>query len=879
MRIFKPLQLGLLTRPYLHRGRHQMGVTVMAFARMPRGDAALAAEPLLLPEAELWKLAGEVLDEDEALDLGVPKPCAEFLASGRAYSHDPASPGRCAVLVQVAGKEKHLLVTGRRAWVGDQTTEPEAVDGVPVDWRHAYGGPAFDENPVGIGAAEDARGIRLAPQVEAVDDRMMHPHGACQPAGFGPISPTRPRRFALSGKYDPGYAQNAFPGLPDTLDPHFFNTAPPDQWFVGQPALPPGAAYRIGNMHAEHAVQEGRLPRWQARAFVQRHGETGLDEVLLRNTTVWFFPDRECMLLLYQGAVPIATDDGSELALIMPALEQEGAPRELAHYLRTLARRQSPNDGAVYALVDADLVPAGLIAPPPEPEVQPRVANQRQRAVNLKRDMLDRVKEAGLDPAHYQLEADPAQAASTAEDLPAQLRLIRRRTRQARAQALRQRREARSRLDEAFQDAPAGSGVDTAALADAMEGSGHGSGHRGPPRLDGGSLNSLLAMAREAQRRDPSSNGTQDVEGLMRDAQARMKTLYRHAAHHQQPVDPARYGRTQRMRRRVEALMQGSRDLSGLDLTGVDLSRLDLSGARCRGTWMEGVDLRGTRLNGADLREAVLTRADLIDTDCTGADFSKANLGGILAQDANFANARFEETVLDKARFEDCTLHGVILRDGAPAGVELIRCDMQDARLSQLTFWQDAFLAAGKHAGARLERVVWLDSSLEDADYAGATLTACAWVQSRFDGAADFRSASLTTCCAVQTDLPGARFSQALLRECNLRGIDLAGADFSHARLLNSDLSEASLRDADFTRADARASLFMAADLQGATLRDADLIDALMSKSDFRHADLRGANLFRADMSQGHLDASTRTAGAYVKFAKTLPVAPPKARP
>src|SRR5690606_7212052 len=92
--------------------------------------------------------------------------------------------------------------------------------------------------------------------------------------------------------------------------------------------------------------------------------------------------------------------------------------------------------------------------------------------------------------------------------------------------------------------------------------------------------------------------------------------------------------------------------------------------------------------------------------------------------------------------------------------------------------------------------------------------------------------------------------------------------------LENCDFSYAYLRDASLVRTDARNSLFMGADLMGVDFRDAELIDALMQKSDLRFSDLSGANLFRADISQSLRDDSTRTAGAYVKLAKTLPAAP-----
>ena len=114
---------------------------------------------------------------------------------------------------------------------------------------------------------------------------------------------------------------------------------------------------------------------------------------------------------------------------------------------------------------------------------------------------------------------------------------------------------------------------------------------------------------------------------------------------------------------RLEAA-EGSRDLSGLDLTGADLSRLDLRGvdlsradlsaADLRWAVLEGADLdaavlrradaRWAVLRGANLRQADLVRANLGWSDLTGADLTGADLDG-----ANLENADVEGTLLDRA--------------------------------------------------------------------------------------------------------------------------------------------------------------------------------------------------------------------------------------
>lgn len=873
MRTLKPLRLGLLARPYQYLGRHQLGVTVLALATMEQA-------PRLLQEAEIWKLSGSELDEDEALDLGIPKPCAEFLATGKAYAHDRKDPGRCAVQVAVAGKEKNLLVTGHRAWIQGRLTDPLPVDGVPVNWRHAYGGPGYAENPVGLGAAPGEDGLVRAPQVESFDDLMTYERKACRPASFGPVSPIRPRRFALSGEYDPKWVQRGFPGFPDTLDPHFFNAASPDQWLADAPELPAGAAYRIGNMHPRHAVLQGELPRWRARCFVRRYGSDALEEVALRHTTVWFFPDRERMLLMFQGAAPVRADDASDLSLIMPALEIQDAPRDLAHYRHVVDLRLAEDDGAVYALRDSDLVPRGLmldeIEPSDGPLSGPLATNMKQRGRNLKADMLDRAREVGQDPAQYAfLDEDAVPPLQSLDDLPDHLRRLRRQTREIKARALRQKRDAEARLKEELKDMPPDSPLCAGNLIHAVSAPPPG----GPPLFSRGEMAAtMIDQARQAQLHDTQGMSADRAQAMMDDAQQRLLEVYRQSAHHQNAPATVPPLRAARMRRRVESLLQGSRDLSGLDLTGADLSGLDLSGARCRGTLMEEADLTGASLAGADLQDAVLTRAYLFDTRCDGADFTRANLGRMEAFGSCFSKARLDGAILDAAVFEQCDFEDMRIEQCAPAGVRFVRCRFAGSRWHAVTLWQEALLMDCSHERASLSRVVWLECTLQGMDYSQATLTACAWVQCAFDTPPVFTHADLVTCGFVQSSLDGARFDHARLSECNLRDLSLDRADFSGAQLQNCDLSESRLRDAEFTGADARGSLFMETDLTGASLRRADLIDTLMQKSDFRHADLSDANLFRADISQGRLDSSTRTDGAYIKQAKTLPAAAAGAR-
>lgn len=64
--------------------------------------------------------------------------------------------------------------------------------------------------------------------------------------------------------------KNDFPGFANDIDWRLFNMADSDQQFPQRDTLPPQAAYRIWNMHPSEPMQQGHLPPWRARCFINR---------------------------------------------------------------------------------------------------------------------------------------------------------------------------------------------------------------------------------------------------------------------------------------------------------------------------------------------------------------------------------------------------------------------------------------------------------------------------------------------------------------------------------------------------------------------------------------------------------------------------------
>jgi uncharacterized protein YjbI with pentapeptide repeats len=113
---------------------------------------------------------------------------------------------------------------------------------------------------------------------------------------------------------------------------------------------------------------------------------------------------------------------------------------------------------------------------------------------------------------------------------------------------------------------------------------------------------------------------------------------------------------------------------------------------------------------------------------------------------------------------------------------------------------------------------------------------------------------------------------RAMLRRCNLCGLDFSHMNFSDAVFIDCDFTSieargakfvgAVLRSARFDKADLTAADFARADLRGASFLDAQLIDAVLDRVDLRHdaeagdeggSSFKGANLTRVNFSEAKM--------------------------
>ncbi|MGV6475520.1 DUF2169 family type VI secretion system accessory protein [Azotobacter vinelandii] len=847
MEIIKPLRLGVLHRTYHWRHGHRLAVTAIALA-------TLEESPVLLPEQELWALLDEALDENEQIDLLMPKPCPEFLVNGHAYNVHGTDRRRCRVQARLDDRCKALVVHGDRYWAEGEAGEPADFEAMPLGRRRAYGGPGYEANPIGIGhVPESVDGGECWP-LPNVEHDGQPPFAPGQPpetpAGFGMRDIDAPAHRAKLGQYDEETLERDGPGLAESFDWRFFNLAPDDQQWPDRDRLAGGLEYEFLNLHPELARLAGHLPDGLARCFVMRQpaeGESALEEIPLRLTTAWFFPDRRRVALIHHGDLAVDDEQASDIQYLMPAFEAGAAPRGLEHYAEALARRLDEEEGDLYAFDEAALIHEPFIGagfdtePLDQGPSDPLMDNLLRRQEEAMRNERERMNSLGLDPQRL---AGLAPAGDDEElrlqrlaDLPRVGRNIRRKEAELEAQAERERAAALERLRD---QEPTTANRELLAQLENPD--------RELPPFD---FAARSAQLREVYRMDLSA-ASADLPSR-EESERRLRQQYRDSVHCCGAAPALQGAAAEALRRKVAQAYARDRDLAGMDLTGADLSGMDLSGARLTGVLLESANLADARLDGADLREAILARARLDGASLRGADCRGANLSRAQARNACFSGATFGDGQCWEARFETCDFSHARFGGILWQGCELDACRFDGAVLEDLSL-HACRLSRPSFVGASLSAVTWVESSLEAADFERAELDDCSLVETRSPDAR-FVGAALSACYMVLgSSLEAADFGGARLAESNLRGVDLSGARFCGTRLADCDLSEARLAGADLRRATASGCLFSGADLRTARLGDAHLMQCLLRRADLRGADLRGASLFGSDLAEVHLD-------------------------
>ncbi len=893
MKILKPLRLSVMTRVY--EVGSQAHLVVSAFAFFPLDDPRV-----LFSEQALWRtvaadLAGSAppiaeLTASSAppatnmarsiLDEGLPKKRGEVLVRGAAYPAGAPQPG-CQVRLRVGESEapivdKSLKVSGDRRWEFSGMTMPEPFTRMPLDWEHAFGGPGYPKNPVGQGFAAapgpDGQPLHLLPNIENPKDQVRAKGDRPEPGGFAPIDPSWQERTSKLGTFDQRWLERDYPGMPSDMELEAFSTAPRDQRIEGY--WKGGERFALEHMHPTRPVLEGTLPALRARFFIARRrtGETTLHELSTRLDTIQFFPHLERGLLCFRGLAEVDEDDAWDVTHLMVAAERLDDPRSLQHYQAIYAKRLSPEDGALAAIVDVDLlpeIPPYLGADPDAEDIDQFIHREQLMEKNAARGaradhqrVLGEIAAAGLTPGEVGVSpTPPPEEIPAAPKRPEDVMLLVQETRKAEADREADAKKQREDAEEKARELCKKHGVDYDELIKSKE-------TGGPPTFSAGAeLDRVRSAVAEAEADGvPMPELRQRIDdpayrAQLDEQERQLKEVYRAGAH-LMPSAPRKSDDDARMLGgRVIAAQAGEVAMSDQDLTGAELAGADLRGIDLAMSFLERANLAGANLEGAKLGRAVLARANLRGANLRGADLRGANLGEAELDDASLEGADLTGAVLYHASTTRARFDGAKLNELQAWEVTLTDCSLARCEMTKTSFVH-AKLVRVRATGAKLREVNFLESTVDGLDLSEAEVDTLAFVGTRGDGAS-FRGVTANGLRIVgDCSFRRADFSDAKLVGASLRGTDIEGSSFDRSDLSGADISECRAADATFRRAVMTGALLVRTDLSRADLSECKLLDAIAHKANLSGAKLEGANLFQADLAGAHGDKATSLARA-----------------
>jgi uncharacterized protein YjbI with pentapeptide repeats len=773
-------------------------------------------------------------------------------------------------------------VCGDRLLNRSQVTRPVPFTTMPIDWKHAFGGKGFADNPLGKGAVPidgTAGQIRAVPNVvDPLLDREAHR----TPSGFAPVDQMWPARARMAGTYDDTWLKQDFPGFPRDIDWRFHNIAPWDQWLPDW--LVGDETYAFKNLHPTQLLLRGRLPGMAPRLFLVRKGQedASFEEIPLTLTTVWCFPHRERLVLVHHGQARLAEEDGSDIARVVLGTDRLGALRPPDDFHAVMVKRLDRQNGPMHAMRDADLVPEEWLRPDPALTPQVSAASEQMRARTRRRAERDLaaqredLKARGLDPdKHLPSALPPEKPLPTLDELPAFL---------AEAEVEAAAQHAKAEVDLAASKAKAAEQLAAAGMPAEEIRQKLDAKPKGPPAFSAASFRAgleqqatamrvmgTLTLPLEAQLASPEFNAQ------LAEAEATLRNTYRLSAQHQDAADPLPADRSAEIRRLVTGDSKAARalyDLHGADLAGLDLSGIDLSGV-C----LDGANLADTSFAGAKLTDVVLAHARMAGCVLDEADLSGANLGKAKLAGASLRKTNLRNAVLAGADLTGAKLAGADLEAADLSETVLIDTDFTDVSAPNLLAMK--LTLRGLHApGIVLTKARFVECDIAGADWTGAALDQAMFLQCNLAGI-QLSGARMRNSVFVQRcDLAQANLSGADLTEANLRETGLPGADLTDAIVERADFSGADLSAAVLARIRGAGSRWVAANLSGANLHGADLAQADLARVDLRGAYVVEVSAYEANAPRAILDSNTVRTGSFTKRLRYRPLyQPPESQP
>jgi len=848
MKVLKPNRLSCLTRPYRFLNKDYLAFTVYAMVDF-------SSDFFLETEQQLWGIFNEesVLNFGaELLDFGIPKCTPEIVLNAYGFGQYAVN-GRTAVSVSINNVRKDLWVSGERYWSEGRPSAAQPFDRIAISWRNAFGGAGFDENPHGKGFQQtqiNGLKVRFLPNIEDPADPVTREGQRYAPAGYASIPIETPGRNLMLGTYDEQWRVHDFPGFAKDIDWAYFNQSPIRQRLN---RLAAGDEIVFTHLHPEKEKLVTKVPPLTAKAFIKRteadeQSEGFLETVPLTLTTYWAYPHREKVILIYQGAVAIGTDDASDISHVLYALEQDDAARTPVYYETVFHQRVDPASGPLYALLDKQLVDPRLIRKTAldEIELSPLLRNKltkldKEIERNASRTAMGDTHNAHTAAELSWLHKAPNGKIARDEIIEEMLERIRQ---DANVPALRKQFNRRSTM-------PRRHATDES-LASKEERRAFLAARR----------STLLESVRQRVEQDVQAGaGPQAIAGdATQDAmrQQRLQEIEQFEdllSRAPSSVSASRKGTLGTRRYRIfnpnqrlsESLPEG---YDAYELHGFTATSMSYAG----GNFGE-LAIHESRLVDCNFSKAQMASCEFERVVFNGCDFRSVDWTQSRFKQCQFIDCRLPDVQSEKARFEDCRF----VRSQFSAWLHF-RISMRDCVFQQCRFVNFS-CTRGRVEQVTFEHCFFLRHGFINGRINGLRMHACEIDSMSFVGLDTIAGLHLSECrvsklyFAPQTVIDGIDVSYSTISASSFRAIDFQLGVIKASDLSSCDFSESSMREMHLQDSFFKQSLFIRSDLSRARVTNSDFSEAQMKSADMAGAQLRHVSFFNAELSMIKADA------------------------
>ncbi|MEH6448274.1 MAG: DUF2169 domain-containing protein [Oleispira sp.] len=883
MKIFSPLQIAQNQRTLEQNKQYHWVVSPSLYVRISTGKVELQHDVI----ADIMESMGDL----PMPDMGMPKPKGEWLLNGSLYAPEGTTTRAGQASVTFNEQKKSLNVFGDRHWQGGIPSSPTEFSQMMLDYKHAFGGDEFPLNPTGSGFKADD-----LPNVESSQDTITSNSNQHAPAGFAPLDPSWPQRAKFQGSYDQKYMEKFFPGYPEDMDWRLFMTAPEDQWF--EEFFQGDEHFKLENMNPHKAVQQGQLPNLYPRCFIKDTRAAELEqfkEVDLHLDTVWFFPDKDIIQLIWRGGMITQDDEAEEISHMLLAYESHKDQRRSGdHYRVAMERRINDPDPLQDSLNTQDLIPLG--------EASAMQLLQQSALENA----LPSAFQENLETKASTIQATvDEQVAGALEDLKKQLASPSL-TDEKRTQVLKQ-------LDSL--NAPAQVDGDSAALMNKLD--------KILPGLSSG-------KAKDLDLSDFSFKKIDDIfaEIDLFSTDQKAKMLEQVKPQIDDLSKQLQDNKTQEMltEQQREIIQQQLDDLLALDdenlpLTLTVLPRLDIEAIKQQiATTTPELEKANQELH-LMLSNPMLKDSDRLAEAKTKMEQLQESALSNTNQQLDDAKKGFLESYVMAAHFSD---HGlsphedddkqlkklltIVNGDKDASNQDWACLDLSGKNLDGMNFsnclmeqvnFSSASLIGANFEGAVLARTDLTNANCTQANFNNANIgnsnchhtnfTLCQFDQSKFSKTrfigcsfidtkitqpevleviiedSDFSNSTIKNFPFIELTLSSVRFNNATMETCNFISSNLENCSFDHASLPSTAWANTSVHNSSFISADMTSNCFVSSDednpctfsglnFSDAILNKANLQNLSLSNSIFERSSLESANFAGADLSHSNLD-------------------------